>query len=167
VDHVSPHGEIIPAYPAPYLSWGAAGSPNSRKKRGRDKYDKPTVDAPAGKGKGSPYKGKGKGGKGKPTEEAWEVTIGASAPKCKILETDTHVTVNGKIMSKAAMASVCECGPSDKCWPVAMSVQPWPQQLKLCPCPTKVGHEKYDSSHHIFTAKQLAQIRGLMLASKP
>ena len=130
------------------------------------------------KGKGSPCKGsdpdkgagkgknKGKGSpKGKGSFEPGDIVIGASAKNVKILETETHITVGDVTLKLEALAKVCSCGVKEKCWAIAMSVQPWPAKLRLCPCPAKAGHERHDSSHHVFTTQQILQIQ--KLAGKP
>ena len=142
-------------------------SPRDRNKgkRHRDGPNTPTYpDKHHNDGKGG--KGKGKGGSPKfDLPKPWDVEIGASVNNCRIMETDTHVTVGEVTLSRAALAKICGCGPRDKCWPVAMSLQPWPLKLRLCPSKSKPGHEKYDSPKHLFTTQQITEIN--KLAKKP
>ena len=126
---------------------------------------------PKGKGKGkgkgkSKSKGKGKAGK-QPNSHPnshqssgvrpEDIEIGCSAHKLKTTFTDTHVQFGHKSISKAALAKICNCGPSDRCWAVALSAMRWPICLQLCPCPKKAGHESHNSSQHRFTEIERAQ----------
>jgi hypothetical protein len=88
-----------------------------------------------------------------------DIEIGCSAHKLKTTFTDTHVQFGHKSISKAALARIsriCNCGPSGRCWAVALSAMRWPICLQLCPCPQKEGHESHNSSQHRFTPTERA-----------
>jgi hypothetical protein len=139
---------------------------SSKKRKANSSNNSPAQAKPKGKGKG---KGKGKSkGKGKDKAVKKEnnhkgsgirpedIEIGCSAHKLKTTFTDTHVQFGNKSISKAALAKICDCGPSDKCWAVALSAMRWPLCLQLCPCPQKEGHESHNSSQHKFTSNERA-----------
>ena len=141
-------------------------SPKSKKR----KKSPPQKSPPQGKGDGK-GKGKGKGkskGKGKDKSRKGQMSqpktdirpedidIGCSAHKLKTNFTDTYVQFGRSSVSKAALANICGCGPNDKCWAVALSAMRCPICLKLCPCPTKRGHESHDSPQHQFTSTERA-----------
>ena len=141
---------------------GAQSPKSPSKKR---KARSPAQSKSRGKGKG---KGKGKS-KGKHKDKAGkqpnphsgirpeDIVIECSAHKLRTTFTDTHVQFGHKSISKAALAKICNCGPSDRCWAVALSAMRWPICLQLCPCPKKAGHESHNSSQHRFTEIERAQ----------
>jgi hypothetical protein len=177
------HAHILHAFPSAcrvtlFLNIGAdddAWSPQSpkspSKKRSRaGEKASPGKDSPQRRGKGKTRgkgKGKDKSGKGKDrsgkgmgnsnfSDRPEDVEIGSSAHKLRTTFTDTHVQFGKSSVSKAALAKICNCGPNDKCWAVALSAMRWPDCLKLCPCPTKKGHESHKSSQHQFTPTERA-----------
>jgi len=143
-------------------------SPKSPSKK-RSRAKSPAQGEGKGKGKGkskSKGKSKDKAGKQPPNSHSnsqrktdirpEDVDIGCSAHKLKTTFTDTHVQFGKKSISKAALAKICKCGPSDRCWAVALSAMRWPLCLQLCPCPRKEGHESHNSTQHRFTSTERA-----------
>jgi hypothetical protein len=181
------HAHILHAFPSAcrvtlFLNIGADNdnwspqspkSPSKKRSRaGRKDYPKGSPQRGGkgktggkGKGKDKPGKGKDRSSKGKDSDfipRPEDVEIGSSAHKLRTTFTDTHVQFGRSSISKAALAKICNCGPNDKCWAVALSHMHWPSCLRLCPCPTKKGHESHDSSQHQFTSTERALCGKLM-----
>ena len=99
--------------------------------------------------------------------EPWDVEIGAltksvdgNPPRVVVKETATTIQAGekGPTLNKADLAMLCDCGPDDKCWAVALSMQKWPFKLKLCNHSGEAGHEHYDSDLHVFSKRELFDI---------
>ena len=125
-----------------------AQSPKSPSKKRKGRSPAQVGGKGKGKGKGkskSKDKSKNKAGK-QPNSHSnsqrntgirpEDIEIGCcSAHKLKTTFTDIHVQFGHKSISKAALAKIRKCGPSDRCWAVALSAMRWPICLQLCPCP--------------------------------
>ena len=116
------------------------------------------------KGKGKTAKGDGDAPKRQKTAP-WDVEIGSTVTdgRCTIIETETHIKVGaGPNVAKQDLADIIGCGPSDKCWAVALSGKPWPLKLMLCNHKDEPGHDAWDSDKHSLTAFEVSRIHSFV-----
>ena len=85
------------------------------------------------------------------TQRANEM-VGALAAHVK--ETNTTVTIKsprsshpGSVYVKSELAKLEGCGVFDRCWPVGVSIKPWPENLQFCPCKNQQGHGPNGKMH--------------------
>ena len=71
-----------------------------------------------------------------------------------VSETNSTVTIKaprtigtGSVYVKSELAKLEGCKVFDRCWPVGVSIKPWPENLKFCPCKGQKGHEPNGKMH--------------------